>query len=175
VRALPLISLHVIDRYAAGEGTGEVRLLGLVRIAGEAGPHITEGSALRYLAELPWIPHAMLANRSLGWRELDAQTVEVATRVGSTSVSLRLYFDAEGNAVNTWTDARPHTEGDDEYVPRPWGEVYSNYERIGGISIPTRAEVSWELPGGLLTWFRCAVTSFEAPTFRIGARPASRS
>lgn len=91
------------------KGTGEVRLFGLARIAREAGQHVSEGSALRYLAELPWNPHAMLANRQLGWRELDTRTVEVTTPVGSASVALQLHFDAEGNIVRAWTAARPHT------------------------------------------------------------------
>lgn len=161
VRLLPLGWLDVVDRYAAEEGTGEVRLFGLVRIAREAGQHVSEGSALRYLAELPWNPYAMLANRKVHWREVDARTVEVATRLSSASVALRLHFDAEGNIVRAWTDARPHKEGG-KVVPRPWGGVFSDYEVVGGVGMPTRAAVSWELPDGAFTWFRCKITSVEA-------------
>ncbi len=165
VRVLPLVSLHVVDRFAGEEGTGEVRLFGFVPVAREAGQPITEGSALRYLAELPWNPHALLANRHLGWRELDIETVEVAMRVASVNVALRLHFDADGDIVKTWTDARPHKEGD-RFVPRPWRGAYSGYQVIGGVRIPTRAEVSWELPEGLFTWFRGTITSFEGESDR---------
>jgi len=44
---------------------------------------------MRYLAELPWVPQAMAVNRQLEWRELDRQTVEVATRVEPTRVAVR--------------------------------------------------------------------------------------
>jgi hypothetical protein len=161
VRLLPLVWLHVVDRYAAAEGTGEVRLFGRARIAREAGQHVSEGSALRYLAELPWNPHAMIANRYLVWREVDARTVEVATQVSSATVALQLHFDAEGDIDRAWTDARPHKEGG-KVVPRPWGGVFSDYEVVGGVGMPTRAEVSWELPDGAFTWFRCKITSLEA-------------
>lgn len=160
VRMMPLVSIRVVDRYAGDEGTGAVRLLGLLPIARDSGQHVSEGSALRYLAELPWNPHAMHANRQLEWSELDAQTVEVAMRVGSKRVAVRLEFDEAGNIVSVWTDARPHKEGH-TFVPRPWGGDYSDLEVVGGIGIPTRAEVSWELPDGLFTWFRATVTTLE--------------
>jgi len=85
---VPLVSLRVLDRYAAGEGQLEARLFGfpLMRARGQA---TAEGEAMRYLAELPWVPQAMAVNRQLEWRELDRQTVEVATRVGPTRVAVR--------------------------------------------------------------------------------------
>jgi len=160
VRMLPLFPIQVRDRHAAGQGTGEVRLLGLLRVARETGPHVSEGSALRYLAELPWLPHAMLANRRLEWGEVDAGTVEVATQLGARRPSVQLHFDDAGNIVRVWTGARPHKE-DGDYVPRPWGGTYSDYEVLGGVRIPTRGEVSWDLPEGRFTWFRGEVTSLK--------------
>jgi hypothetical protein len=160
VRMMPLVSIRVVDRYSGDEGTGEVRLVGLLPIARDSGQHVSEGSALRYLAELPWNPHAMYANRQLEWSELDAQRVEVAMRVGPKRVALRLEFDEAGNIMRVWTDARPRKEGG-KFVSRPWGGAYSDLEVVGGIGIPTRAEVSWELPDGLFTRFRATITSLE--------------
>jgi hypothetical protein len=48
---------------------------------------------------------AMLANRQFEWRDLDAQAVEVTTRVGSARVTVRLEFDAAGDIVGTWCEA----------------------------------------------------------------------
>jgi hypothetical protein len=42
--------------------------------------NISKGEAMRYLAELPWLPQAMVANQELEWRQIDDRTVEVATR-----------------------------------------------------------------------------------------------
>jgi hypothetical protein len=75
------------------------------------GQEASEGDVLRYLAELAWVPQAMLANRQLEWRELDEHTVEVTTRVGSARATVRLEFDAAGDIVGTWCDARPYLEG----------------------------------------------------------------
>ena len=159
VRLLPLASIVVLDRYVDGHGIGEARLFG-VRISRDSGGHVAEGAALRYLAELPWNPFAMRTNRHLAWRELDGQTVEVATEVGPGRPALQLHFDATGDIVKAWTDARPRKERD-EIVRRPWGGSFAGYELVGGIRIPTRAEVTWELPDGVFAWFRGAITSLQ--------------
>jgi hypothetical protein len=155
----PLVSIRVTDRYAAGEGLLEARVLGM-RVMRQRGQETAEGEAMRYLAEIPWVPHAILANRELEWRGLDARSVEVATRVGSARVAVRLEFDDSGDIVRAFADSRPHLEGK-AIVPRPWGGKFSDYEVIGGIRVPSRAEVRWELPDGPFTYWRGAVTSLD--------------
>ena len=58
-----------------------LRKAGASRMVG--GANNNRGEALRYLAELPWNPDAILHNRSLGWAVLDAETIRVATGVGA--------------------------------------------------------------------------------------------
>jgi Family of unknown function (DUF6544) len=156
----PLVSLRVVDRYAAGEGLLEARLLGRLRVLHARGQEVSEGEALRYLAELAWVPHAILANRQLEWRALDAGAVEVATRVGTARVAARLEFDEGGDIVGTWCDARPYREGKTS-VRRPWAGRFGDYAVVGGIRIPTRGEVRWELPDGPFTYWRATITSLE--------------
>jgi hypothetical protein len=159
-RILPLMALRVVDEYAAGQGRLEARLLGLVPVMRQSGQAASEGEAMRYLAEIPWVPHAMLANRQLEWRELDAHTVEVATSVGPARVAVELEFDAAGDIVSAFSPARPHPEGK-TVVPRPWGGVFRDYGVIGGIRIPTDAEVRWQLPEGPFTYWQCTIASVE--------------
>jgi hypothetical protein len=144
-------------------GEMRARLLGLVPVMRARGRQVAEGEAIRYLAELAWVPQAMLANRRLEWRELDARSVEVATRVGSTRVALRLEFDAAGDLVGAATDARPRTEGQ-KIVPTPWAGSYSEFAAFDGIRVPTRADVRWELADGPFTYWRGRLTSFELET-----------
>lgn len=163
VRVLPLVSVHVSDRHAAGEGSNEVRVIGRIPLMRESGPYVSEGSALRYLAELPWTPYAMAANHHLEWHALDAETVEVATQAETARASLQLRFDAEPRIVDAWSEGRPHKEGG-TFIRRRWGGVYSDYGVVGGIEIPRRAEVSWDLPEGRFPWFRCTITSLDVRT-----------
>jgi hypothetical protein len=156
---VPLVSLRVLDGYAAGEGQLAARLFGFPLLRGR-GQATAEGEAMRYLAELSWVPQAMAVNRQLEWLELDRQTVEVATRVGTARVAVRLELDAEGDIVGASTDARPRPEGK-RIVPRPWGGVFADYAVVRGIRIPRQAEVRWGLPEGRFTYWRGKVTSLE--------------
>lgn len=156
----PFVSLQVVYRYASGEGALEGRLFREVPVMRASGPELGVGEAMRYLAELPWVPHAMLANPELEWRELDAQTVEVATRVGSASAAVRLGFDAAGDIVGAFAEARPRPEGKAS-VPTPWGGVFHDYGVLDGIRVPLHAEVSWELPQGRFSYWRGTITSLE--------------
>src|SRR5579884_635194 len=61
------LSLHVVDDYAVGDGKLEVRLFG-VTLQRQRGPETVKGEALRYLAELPFVPPAILLNEQLEWR-----------------------------------------------------------------------------------------------------------
>jgi hypothetical protein len=47
-------------------------------------------------------------------------------------------------------------------VPTPWGGRFSDYRELGGIRVPTRAEVRWELPEGPFTyWHRPHAISLD--------------
>ncbi len=156
---VPLVSIRVVDRYAAGQGSLEARLFG-IPVMRASGPETSEGEAMRYLAELAWVPHAIVANRDLEWRELDAQAVEVAARVGSGRAAIRLAFDDAGDLVEASTDRRPRLEGK-KIVPRPWRGLFSDYASFGGVRVPTKGEVRWELPEGPFTYWRSRIASFE--------------
>jgi hypothetical protein len=155
---LPLVSMRVLDGYAAGEGRLEARLFGLLFMR-SVGPETAEGEAIRYLSELPWVPHAMIANRELEWIDIGARAVEVATKVGSRRAAVRLEFDETGHIVRASAE-RPGTEGR-RLVRRPWTGTFGEYAVVGGVGIPTLGEVRWELPDGPFTYWRGTITSFE--------------
>lgn len=96
----------VIDWYRAGDGGLEGKLWGLVRLVRARGPETARGEAMRYLAELPWVPQAMAANGELEWRQFDEATVEVATRVAWARVAVHRHFDMGGDIVGASADAR---------------------------------------------------------------------
>jgi len=152
----PLVAMKVHDGYEHGRGWMHGSVLGFPFLRKD-GPDITTGSVLRYLAELPWVPQAMSANRELGWRELGPRVVEASTVVDGARQAVALHFDDCGDVVRTFAGSRPR-DGD---VPRPWSGVYRDYGVFHGIRIPTEAEVRWELPDGVFTYWRGRVTSLE--------------
>src|SRR6185312_4256022 len=128
------ISMRVTDSYRSGEGLLEVCVLGLP-LQRKRGPELAQGEAFRYLAEIPWAPHAMLANPELQWRELDRRVVEVATDVVGERVAVRLIFDEHGDIAQTIAE-RPRVEAGNALTP--WVGEYRDYGVRDGVRIPTR-------------------------------------
>jgi hypothetical protein len=155
----PLVAVDVTDGYADGDGELRARLLGIT-VMRQAGLETAVGEALRYLAELPWIPHAIHLNRQLEWRPIDDRVVEVSTRLRSRRVAVRIDFDHSGEIVRSSCEARPRPLGK-TFVPTPWAGEFRDYSIVGGTRIPTSAEVYWKLPEGPFVYWRGSITAVE--------------
>lgn len=160
VQLAPFLSASILDAFVDGEGLLEVRLLGSLRLARNSGPQVSRGELMRYVAELPWAPHAMLHNPHLRWRELDGGTVEVSSDSIGGSARVRLVFEG-GDVARIEADDRPRAVGRGT-VPTGWRGCFFDYHEMGGCRIPARAEVSWLLDEGPFTCWRGNVTAYEA-------------
>ncbi len=159
VRMAPLFSAIVIDRYTHGHGELDARLFNTLRVAHAAGPDIDRGEVLRYLAELPWVPQAIVANGALDWSSLDDHDVLVSTGTGTSRCTVTLHLDDAGDIVGA-SALRPRSVGE-ATVPTPWGGAFSAYADLAGMRVPTHAEVWWELPSGRFVYWRGDVTAVE--------------
>lgn len=155
------VPLSVVDSYVDGEGLLEARVLGAFRIAGGTGPEFAKGELMRYLAELPLYPDAILNARGLKWRQIDETTVEVSARSAHGTAALRFVFDGSGDIVGVQADDRPMTVGD-RTVPTPWRGTFSKYRKFGSYRIPSYGEVGWVLDDGLFTYWQGQVVAYEA-------------
>jgi hypothetical protein len=156
-RLLGPLAMRVVDSYDGRDGLLEVRILG-VPVQRKRGPELAQGEAYRYLAEIPWVPQAIRSNSQLEWRALDEHAVEIATRVAGQRLPLRLTFNEEGEITQT-VAARPRLEAGGEVTP--WIGEYRDYTSFGGIRMPGRGEVRWELPEGPFTYWRGRITAVE--------------
>lgn len=158
VRVAPLVSMHVVDQYRDGEGLLRGRLFGFP-VVHAFGSATDEAEAMRYLAELAWVPHAMRLNRDLKWREIEDDIVEVSAPVGRRRVAVSLRFDAGGDILAAFAH-RPRINGANVVESR-WVALFGEYEELGGIRVPTRAEVRWELADGPFTYWIGHVTAVD--------------
>ena len=151
------ISMRVVDSYDGTDGRLEVRLLG-IPVQRKSGQELAQGEAFRYLAELAWAPQAILANPELVWREVDEQTVEVATRVQHEQIAVRLLFNEAGEITQTIAE-RPRLEAGNAITT--WIGEFADYQQLEGVRVPTRGEVSWQLPDGPFVYWRGRITSLD--------------
>ena len=108
------------------------------------------GEAMRYLAELPWVPDAILENGALIWNQIEAQRVRVS--LGEVAVEFR--FDGAGDIVEMTAKDRPVRDPDGESRLRDWRGRFSEYRWIGGRRIPARGEVGYDYPDGYEPYWR---------------------
>ena len=71
-----------------------------------------------------------------------------------------LHFNAAGDVVAASAKDRPRAV-DKSAVETPFAEELSNYEVLGGVRVPTRTEVRWDLPEGPFVYFRVKITDLE--------------
>jgi hypothetical protein len=150
------LSMRVVDSYQPPDGLLEVRVLG-VPVRRNRGPELANGEALRYLAEIPWVPHAIVANHQLRWRSVGDDAVEVSTAVSAEQVAVQLIF-SDDQIVRTVAE-RPRLETGGELTR--WVGEYADYRSFDGIRMPARGQVSWELPDGPFTYWQGTITSVE--------------
>jgi len=156
-RAGPFGCISVVDAMRGGEARLEVRLLGLLRIAGlRGGEAPAKGEVMRYLAELAWAPDAILLNPALSWQVVDGRTLRVAAGHGAARGEVELGLDEEGRIASVLAADRPRREGDG-FVGRPWRGRFRGYRRHEGRWLPFRGEVGWQLEGGWFTAWRGAI------------------
>ncbi|HEY6771878.1 MAG TPA: DUF6544 family protein [Solirubrobacterales bacterium] len=156
----PLVRVRVLDRYRNGEGLLVAKVWGLIPATRSAGADADRAEAMRYLAELPWVPQAMRSNPELSWRELEDGSVEVSTLVGGRAASVRFTVD-EAGLVRSARGIRPRLAGRTS-VETPFLGTFGEYVELGGVRVPGSAEMSWELPEGPFTYWRGEVTSLVA-------------
>lgn len=157
----PFTRYRVLDSYVGTEGRLEVRVLGAIPAARAEGADIDLAEAYRYLAELPWLPDAILGNPDLAWRVMGPDTVEVRlkTREGLARVSFR--FDAEGDIVAMAAKGRPARDASGLRAEYMWRGRFSDYRQIGARRLPATGEVGYVYPSGYEPYFRCRITDYH--------------
>lgn len=90
---MPLLDVDVLDGYADGRGPMRGAVLGLWTVVDAPGDAaLDSGALLRWLAESPWLPTALLPGPRLAWRALDDTRARATVRDGPTEVSAVFEF-----------------------------------------------------------------------------------
>lgn len=155
VQMMPLAGARVVDAYSGGQGYLRARLLGVLTVAeGGPDPATNTGEMMRYLAETPWLPTALLPGRGVEWTALDDHRAIATLSDGSNTVSLTFTFNDADEVEGVYAEARPRTE--DESAP--WSGRFWGYEEVDGMRVPLSGEVTWHLPEGDFPYWRGRIT-----------------
>lgn len=146
------------DMYQQGFGQMLIKAYSLIPVVDVAGTHeINQGTLVRYLSETIWFPSAALAPY-IRWEQLNERQVKAIMTYGDISAHGIFSFDEKGRIISFEAP---------RYYDRPEGVTLEDwfisidpksYRTFEGISVPTKAEVSWKLEGGDYTWYRLEIT-----------------
>jgi hypothetical protein len=144
--------IAVVDSFVAGRGFLEARVFGAMRVARIDGtPALNQGEALRYLAELPLNPDAILFDHALIWSADGPRHVKVAMGHGESRAEIVFGLDDTGLIRTASAASRAFGATGQRY---PWHGRFWDYDIVKGRCIPRQAEVAWVVEGKDFIYWR---------------------
>lgn len=161
IELLPSLSVRVHDAYVIGEGFLNVSLFGLITIVKMQGtPSIAEGQFMRFLAEAPCYPTALLPTQGVQWTAVDDTAARATLQDGEITATLLFHFDDNDLIETIYAEARGRTVGD-TIILTPWEGQWRNYQSRNGMLIPLEGEVSWITSDGPKPYWRGRITTIH--------------
>jgi hypothetical protein len=158
IQMAPGMSAFVHDAYMLGEGSLHASLLGLFAVADVRNtPQAAQGELLRFFAEMPWYPTALLPSQGVRWEAIDNTSARATVTDGATTGSLVFRFNPDGTIETMRAEARYR----DKLTAMPWSGRFWNYSTRDGMLIPLEGEVGWEYPDGIRLYYKGKVTEIN--------------
>ena len=159
IAMLPGIKVHVVDSYIAGKGLVQAAMLGLFTVADmSGGGDMARGELMRFFAETPWYPTALLPSQGVQWAAVDATSAKASIVEGSVTLTLLFHFNDAGLIDSVRAEARGGMVGK-AMLMRPWECGLSDYQVRDGMTVPISGTAAWVLPDGPKTYFHGTVKS----------------
>jgi hypothetical protein len=151
----PGLPAHVEDSYIAGHGRLIAKVFGLFTVADLEGEgEIARGEFMRYFAESPWYPTALLPSQGVRWAAVDDATANATIVDGPITLTLLFRFNNAGLIASVRAESRGAGLGKDGgMVMLPWDCALSDYQPQDGMLIPMTGEAAWMRPEGRKAYF----------------------
>jgi hypothetical protein len=164
ISILPGVAVRVVDSYIVGHGLLRAAVLGLFTMADMHGDgEIARGEFMRWFAEVPWYPTALLPSQGVRWQAVDDHSATATMVDGPISLTLLFRFNDAGLIGSFRAEARGGMVGK-TMVMAPWEGIWSNYQTRDGVLVPLTGEVAWMRPEGRKPYF---VGTVRALTFEF--------
>jgi len=161
IALLPGLHVCVVDSYILGLGLLHAAVQGRFTVARQQGEgEIARGEFMRYFAEAPWYPTALLPSQGVQWAAVDDVSATATMADGMLSLRLLFRFNSAGLIESFRAEARGGMVGQ-VMVQAPWEGRFSQYRAYGGMQVPFAGEVAWMRPQGRQVYFRGQVTALS--------------
>lgn len=160
MQMFPLVSIVGRDSYVDGQGSIEMRALGVIPVATASGPAMDQGALLRYLNETMWFPAAALSP-SITWDEVDADSARATISHGGTIASAIFVFDEHGRPVDMVAQRQDLARGRLE----TWSTPLSAYGEFAGVRVPVAGTALWRYDTGDFPYIELQIMSLTYQPF----------
>mmetsp|Transcript_44500 Transcript_44500/g.93360 ORF Transcript_44500/g.93360 Transcript_44500/m.93360 type:complete len:334 (-) Transcript_44500:14-1015(-) len=157
---LVTMPVNVCDAYINGGGIMKAQLpLGIPVMNAKSTSELNQGELMRWAAEATLFPIALIPKdntiksdseeTSLKWlpsEEGDGNSAILQLKHHDTKARLTFHFNPDTHLATSIQARRPRAVGE-AYVMTKWEGRFYDYEIHGGVKIPRRMEVGWQLEG----------------------------
>lgn len=162
IEMFPWVPVRVVDAYHDGRGALWARLGSVLSVADMApSPELDEGELMRYLAEAPLYPTALLPGGGVTWTPIDGRSARATLEHRGTTASLVFHVN-DRDEVERVMGHRAFAKDDGTFEYRPWTGYWRNYEIRNGVRVPLDGEVAWVYPAeGEVSYWRGHMAEIE--------------
>lgn len=160
ISLLPLVWVTGIDEYLEGKGTFQIKIWSIITISdAPRGKKLDESELLRWLAEAPLFPTALLPSSYLQWEPMDFDSAKAVIDHAGTKVEALFQFDNKGKIIQINADR--YRLVDNSFVKGKWLGHYSNYTFVKNMMVPRDIKVSWNTEVGNFTYARFKIEDIQ--------------
>lgn len=143
------------DKYFLEKGSLQVKLFTFLEVLDKKGKKLDESELLRWLAEAPWYPTALLPDENLQWEKIDKGSAKVRLKDGENQVEGIFHFNQKGQIIRFQAERYRGEELEN------WIGYYDQYTEKNKMKIPMFVEVAWDLKEGEYSYARFEIEEIE--------------
>jgi hypothetical protein len=130
------------DRYTAGHGASQIRLLGWLPILSKRGADTDHAMRSRLVVESAWLPSAFVPANGAHWTQ-EGDVIGVAVPVHGELVHARLELGPAGELQAMRLDRWSDLTDDQTYGPIPFETCIENERTFSDLTIPSELHATW--------------------------------
>lgn len=150
-------------RYLDADARMDIRLFGLVQVAGTKGPEMGRAETVTLLNDMCLMAPATLIDNRLQWKAIDGQSAKAFFTVNGIKISAVLYFNEQGQLVNFVSDDRYAVADMKQYR---FSTPVKDYRNFNGYNLPAYGEAIWHYPEEAFTY---GIFNLQSVTYNGGA------
>jgi len=159
MKPYPLLWIDGKDEFIDGKGNFQIKLLSLFTVADTKGKESDESELLRWLAETPWFPTALLPSKYLHWESVNSSSAKAVVEYGKIKATVVFSFNEQGQIIKLNADR--YRTVNNTFSKDKWVGYYRDYTKVNDVMIPKEIEAAWNFSSGEFSYAKFKITDIK--------------